>query len=324
MLSTDRNICRPESLAAQRMVKYGAHPQATAFDIIVVSTRTHGLTKVSLSDKVTVYPTDSKWWPLYVWDIIRIARTLPRPDIVTTQDPFEMGSMGWIVSCMFGVPLYVQIHTDFISSGYSEGSLVRRVRQVMARFVLSRATRVRVVLTRIADFLKRRRLRAPISVLPVYVDIARYASVVRNVRGRSRYVLLVASRLESEKRVSCAISTLKAAREAGHDACLCIVGDGSLRANLETYARSHKIEKFVDFQGWQDDVRPYLATASLVLVPSAYEGYGMTIVEALAAGVPVLSTDVGIAREAGAIIANRADFPQALINAQRVSVCKLR
>ena len=53
--------------------------------------------------------------------------------------------------------------------------------------------------------------------------------------------------------------------------------------------------------------------ADLVLVPSNYEGYGMTIVEALAAGIPVLSTDVGIAHEAGAIVAKEDKFESSLV-----------
>ena len=61
------------------------------------------------------------------------------------------------------------------------------------------------------------------------------------------------------------------------------------------------------------DVAPYYALTDLVLFPSKYDGYGMVIIEALAAGKPVLSTDVGIAREAGAIIAKPEEFPNALL-----------
>ena len=52
--------------------------------------------------------------------------------------------------------------------------------------------------------------------------------------------------------------------------------------------------------------------ADLVLAPSLYEGYGMVVVEALASGTPVISTDVGVAREAGAIIAEEDDFAKAI------------
>ena len=49
-----------------------------------------------------------------------------------------------------------------------------------------------------------------------------------------------------------------------------------------------------------------------MLCPSKYEGYGLVIVEALAAGKPVISTDVGIAREAGAIVVREEKFVEAL------------
>jgi glycosyltransferase involved in cell wall biosynthesis len=67
----------------------------------------------------------------------------------------------------------------------------------------------------------------------------------------------------------------------------------------------------VFFEGSKDPA-PYYALADLVLVTSLYEGYGLVIVEALAVGKPVLSTDVGVARDAGAIIATLDSFAAAL------------
>jgi glycosyltransferase involved in cell wall biosynthesis len=67
----------------------------------------------------------------------------------------------------------------------------------------------------------------------------------------------------------------------------------------------------VFFEGWQDPAA-YYQLASLVLVPSVYEGYGMVVAEAHAADVPVLATDVGIARESGAMISSPEKFAEAL------------
>ena len=67
------------------------------------------------------------------------------------------------------------------------------------------------------------------------------------------------------------------------------------------------VESRVFFEGARDAAL-YYALADLILVPSKYEGYGLVIVEALAAGKPALSTDVGIAREAGAIVTSEQNF----------------
>ncbi len=58
---------------------------------------------------------------------------------------------------------------------------------------------------------------------------------------------------------------------------------------------------------------PYLEKADVVLSTSPYESWGASIVEALAAGVPVVSLDVGVARDAGAIIATREGFAEAIV-----------
>jgi glycosyltransferase involved in cell wall biosynthesis len=76
------------------------------------------------------------------------------------------------------------------------------------------------------------------------------------------------------------------------------VGRGCLVGWLRARATGLPIE----FPGWQD-TRAYLAEADAVLSTSPAESWGASIVEALAAGVPVVALDVGVAREAGASIA---------------------
>jgi glycosyltransferase involved in cell wall biosynthesis len=117
-------------------------------------------------------------------------------------------------------------------------------------------------------------------------------------------------RLATEKNPATAIKALAAARAADHEAQLTILGAGPLENPLHSLVKKLGVEKSVVFAGWKDPAE-FLPEAELVLATSSYEGYGMSIVEALAAGVPVLSTDVGIAREAGATIAE-GDFSKAL------------
>ena len=123
--------------------------------------------------------------------------------------------------------------------------------------------------------------------------------------------LLVVSRLEPEKNPCAALRAFAAS--ASKDACLILLGEGSERELLQNLARKLGVETRVFFEGYKDPA-VYYKLADLVLVTSKYEGYGMTIVEALATGTPVLSVDVGVAKEAGAIIAPQEQFAAALKN----------
>lgn len=69
---------------------------------------------------------------------------------------------------------------------------------------------------------------------------------------------------------------------------LLIVGRGKLEQQL----RARLTSKRVHFAGWQADIAPLLAASSLLLLPSRYEGMPNALLEAMAAGLPVLATPV--------------------------------
>jgi len=164
---------------------------------------------------------------------------------------------------------------------------------------------VRVVSKRIADSLVARGFKQP-TVLPVFVDIENLTKA-EPLERRSRYpdfkrIILVVSRLEKEKNVAASIRAFAEIAKVEPTAGLVIIGSGSERVALEALVIELGLTGKVVFEGAQDPF-PFYKAADLVLVTSSYEGFGMVIVEALAGGCPVVSYDVGLAREAGAIIA---------------------
>jgi glycosyltransferase involved in cell wall biosynthesis len=74
---------------------------------------------------------------------------------------------------------------------------------------------------------------------------------------------------------------------------LLIVGDGSERAALTARAARADLSGAVDFLGMRNDVRALLPAADLYVNSSISEGVSITILEAMAAGVPVVATGVG-------------------------------
>jgi len=79
----------------------------------------------------------------------------------------------------------------------------------------------------------------------------------------------------------------------GFKAELLIVGDGPLRDELGRLARDLKISEPVKFLGFRDDIAPLLGVMDLFVLPSIMEGISLTLLEAMAAGKPVVATSVG-------------------------------
>jgi glycosyltransferase involved in cell wall biosynthesis len=96
-------------------------------------------------------------------------------------------------------------------------------------------------------------------------------------------------RLATEKGVDLLLHALE--RLPGVAAVL--VGDGPDRGAFEAVARELGVADRVVFTGWSNEVRPLLATFDVVVQPSRREGFGISVVEAMLAGVPVVATAVG-------------------------------
>ncbi len=222
-------------------------------------------------------------------------------DVITVQDPFWRGLFASRVARKRGIPLNVQVHADL------EGqSLLKRF---VAWVVLHRADTIRVVSEKIKRQVERVGAKAPITVLPVYVEISKVDAVVR--RPHERLTVLWIGRFEEEKNPLAAIDVFKEVLSKKPDAQLRMLGDGSLVEMVRAKARA--LDK-VELLGWQKDVVPFLETGDVLLCTSLHESWGASIVEALAAGVPVVAPDVGVAREAGAIVVERSKLAEAVID----------
>jgi glycosyltransferase involved in cell wall biosynthesis len=126
-------------------------------------------------------------------------------------------------------------------------------------------------------------------VIPNGVRLERFALPREPVRGR----ILMVGRLAPPKRPDLALRALASVRESVPEAELHLVGDGPLRARAEALTAELGLDGAVTFLGNREDVPELLATAECALLASDYEGCPLTVVEAMAAGVPVAATDAG-------------------------------
>jgi len=220
-------------------------------------------------------------------------------DAVSVQDPFLRGLYGLSVARRMRARFNVQVHADLSAQTWW--------RRIIAGHVLRRADSVRVVSEKIETQIRQMNIKAPVSVVPIFVDAARFRAV--KAEPQDPPWILWIGRFEEEKDPHKAVDVFRAVIARGVDARLIMVGSGGLQEEV----RKRSVGLPVQFAGWQQDVTPYLVKASVLMSTSRAESWGGAMVEALAAGVPVVAPDVGIAREAGAIVVPYDGLPEALI-----------
>lgn len=111
-----------------------------------------------------------------------------------------------------------------------------------------------------------------------------------NEHPRNEPVIVSAGRLVPAKDQHTLIRAVAKLRNT-HPCRLIILGEGPQRGELQQLIDSLKMTDSVDLAGWVADALPYMARADLFALSSEHEGLGIVLVEALAAGTPVVSTD---------------------------------
>ncbi len=259
-----------------------------------------------------LYPTNSYSKIGYVWDAIKIAyritklfsRNEKNNTVITAQDPFECGFVGFIVSRLQKIKLHIQIHTDIFSL-FFKNTRVQYIRMLIAPIIIYAADAIRCDCKRMANIIMKKKMsRAPVAILPIFIDVKKYdlsqqvKSDVHDLFQEKRFVILMASRLEPEKEISMAIDVFaKIITTYPKQAGLVIVGSGSLEQNLKNQVKEIGLERDVLFVPWVNDLQSYYKTADLFWMTSRFEGYGLTIAESLLCNTPVLTSDVGVAPE---------------------------
>ena len=104
-------------------------------------------------------------------------------------------------------------------------------------------------------------------------------------------------RMTEIKRADDLLRAFARLRERRPEAELLVVGDGPLRGDLEELARTLGIGRSAHFTGFREDVGTVYAASDAVVLTSANEGTPVSVIEAQAAGLPVVSTDVGGVRD---------------------------
>jgi len=251
-----------------------------------------------------------------LWDLgglVRLRRFLRREpyDIVHTHTS-KGGFVGRLAARLAGVPVIV--HTAHGFAFHESSPISSRLFYTMLERIASRWCD-RIV--SVSEFHRKWAIElgmcSPHKIMAIPNGIAELGqnrevglAERRRQLGAQHGDLLILSiaRLAPDKGLEYLIEAAAMLPHTGHRIQMVIAGDGPTRDRLEQQVRNLRVGDRVRFVGFRQDVGDLLAACDLVILPSLREGLSISLLEAMAAGKPIIATSIGSQRE----VASHADM----------------
>ncbi len=262
------------------------------------------------ADPLRIRPTRSRNRLAYLLDGYRVGlqmAALCRPAVITSQDPFLTGIVGLWLSRKLKVPFIVQDVTSAVENWeFARESHLNWGLQQMARQVVRRADAVRVL--NHGEKMACVRLGVPadrVRVIPIPTDLSRFVQPSREINWRERLnlspedrVALWVGRPVYVKNLPLLLDAFARVHAQLPTARLVLAGDirdAATPAQIERLGLSSVVR--LAGRVAHTDLPSLYQSADIYVHSSRYEGFGVVLIEAAAAGLPLISTDTDGARE---------------------------
>ena len=303
MISGDRALAEGKRGAFYNTLEE-FHTHWERIDIICPSAKSYKLQATSYFGNVFIHPSP---WPLLfqpLWIVRQGLRILKdnsyklstKSYLMTVHEypPFYNGLGARWLHAAIGIPYVLEIMhiPGFPHAGNLKETLYRMFMRWFIAWDAAPARAVRVINKKeTPEFLKRAGVPAEklVYIPAFYIDL----EVFKPLELPKEYDLIFVGRLEKNKGIEL---FLEAVRFLNRRAL--IVGDGSLRKSIKDEVDSEKLP--VKLHGWAKDsaeVAQLINQSRILVMPSYNEGGPRVVLEAMACGVPVISTRVGIAAD---------------------------
>ncbi len=214
------------------------------------------------------------------------------PDIVNAHHQFFTTTPAALSAAeKLGIPSVLTLHIAGLDDfGGWRGAISRIYEAALARRLVARADALVAVSQAVAAATDLRPGQA-IEVIPNGVDLVRFRPGDPKTGDPVRFVFV--GRLIANKGPDVVLEAFRVVNGRAANTRLTFVGDGPMLPVLERTVRAHRLGDVVEFLGMREDVADILRQAHVFVRPSAIEGMPLTILEAMASGLPVIATDVG-------------------------------
>jgi sugar transferase (PEP-CTERM/EpsH1 system associated) len=267
------------------LVEFAHHADRARYEITVVVLEGRGPLADALEAagaRVITLDEPGGLRPRITWRLARLFRS-HRFDVVHTHDEKPL---------LYGVPAARLARVPAVIHTHHHGPLpgVKRRHTVMIALLARWIDRLVCVSQASRDWLVTRRVPSSKTVcLRNGIDLARFAYAGPCPTGP----VITVARLSPEKDQEMLLRSVALLRDALPEVRLEIAGDGPRRAALEALSAELGLQNRVRFLGEVQDVPALLARGSVFVLSSLTEGMSLTLLEAMASGLPVVATRVG-------------------------------
>jgi glycosyltransferase involved in cell wall biosynthesis len=234
-------------------------------------------------------------YPIYIWSVIRACRRLRaggyRPDVIHAH-VYSAGVPAVIVGRLTRTPVVITEHF----TAFPRRTLTRAAVH-MARYAFRNAARVLPVCLYLQRAIEAYGVRARFEIVPNAVDTAIFHPAKGEDRASGPKHLLFVGNLEptDHKGFPTLLASLVLLAERRNDWHLDVVGDGPTRAEHERRVAESPVAASITFCGAlkKSGVADLMRASDVFVLPSRFENLPCVIIEAMASGLPVVSTTVG-------------------------------
>lgn len=225
-----------------------------------------------------------------------------RPDVVHTHTA-KAGALGRLAAGLYNASRSRQkrcliVHTfhGHVLHGYF-GRLASLVVRAIER-CLGRLTDCVLVLSPLQrrDIGDRYRIAGPsrIHIVPLGLELSALTTLpVAAGAATGTVVFGYVGRFVEIKNLPLLIEAFAAVSRQAPGARLMLIGDGELRGDLEALVARHGLQRIVELAGWREDLEDVYRMIDVLVLASRNEGTPVAVIEAMAAALPVIATDVG-------------------------------
>lgn len=306
-ISYGKNFFNPHNDERGRMLTCAN--EAGELHVVVFSHHSERLESETVADNFHLYPTNSSGSVGKIKDAIALGKKIitgnPSDDwVITAQDPFAAGLVAWRISKATGVPFNIQEHGDFFSTPHwRRETLLNQIWYQIGKFLLRRADSVRVVAERVKETVKDLGVRTDkIHILSVRTDVTRFQNAQPDQKcipdfDPQKIYILTTARFVPQKNLPMLVRAFAAVHQVHQHTHLLMVGKGKEEVLLKVLVERLNLSGAVTFIEWSENVPALMKTAHVYALSSNYEGWGRVLIEAEAAGMPIVTTDVGCVGE---------------------------